>query len=141
MGRMFAYKRNLRTSLEMRKVNIMKRIRSWKVTAVSLVIGLIVTICYAGGDVARATAAGMVKPSARTLYIQNCARCHGADGRAQTPLGRRLEAANLTTADVKGHDAAKIARVIRNGRPEMPAFRKKLTAAQIAAIASYVRGL
>jgi len=79
--------------------------------------------------------------SPRSLYIQNCARCHGADGRAQTRLGKKLEAADLTSEDVKGMSTAKITRAITNGRPDMPAFRKKLTRQQIAQIVGYVRSL
>ena len=79
--------------------------------------------------------------SPRSLFIQNCSRCHGSNGRAQTALGRKLEAADLTSGDVKGDSLSKIERVIRNGRPQMPAFGKKLTAQQISAIAGYVKSL
>jgi len=79
--------------------------------------------------------------SGRTLYIQNCSRCHGSNGRAQTALGRKLEAADLTSDDVQDMDDAKMIRVIKNGRTGMPGFGKKLNAAQIASIANYVRGL
>lgn len=77
--------------------------------------------------------------SPRSLYIQNCARCHGANGKAQTARGRKLEAADLTSADVQGMSSARITRTIKNGRPGMPAFGKKLTPQQIASVTSYVR--
>lgn len=77
--------------------------------------------------------------SPRSLYVQNCARCHGSDGRANTPMGRKLEAADLTAADVQGKSAASISRAIKNGRPGMPAFGKRLRPAQVSSIAGYVR--
>lgn len=76
--------------------------------------------------------------SPRSLYVQNCARCHGANGRAQTALGKKLEADDLTRSTA---DVAKIIRTITNGRGDMPSFRKKLTAAQIASIAGWVKSL
>ncbi len=79
--------------------------------------------------------------NSQTLYLQNCARCHGSDGRANTPMGRTLEAADLTAPDVKAKSATSIERAIRNGRPDMPAFGKKLRPAQIRSIAIYVRSL
>lgn len=79
--------------------------------------------------------------SPRSLYIQSCSRCHGNNGKAQTREGRRVEADDLTTSDAKGISDAKMKRVITNGRGKMPGFGKRLTAAQIAQIAGYVRSL
>ena len=79
--------------------------------------------------------------SGRALYNQNCARCHGANGRSQTALGRKLEAADLTDDEIQYMDDAKMTRVIKNGRTGMPGFGKKLNADQISAIVKYVRGL
>lgn len=76
--------------------------------------------------------------SPRSLYLANCARCHGADGKAQTALGRKLEADNLTASTAS---TAKIIRAVTNGRGDMPSFKKRLTAKQIASIAGYVRSL
>ena len=75
--------------------------------------------------------------SPSTLYRQNCARCHGADGKAQTALGQKLEADDISG----GQSTAKIIRAVTNGRGDMPSFRRKLTAAQIKAIAAYVHSL
>ena len=88
---------------------------------------------YAGGS-------GLAA-SPRSLFLQNCARCHGADGKAQTKLGRKLEADDLTTSEVKEMSAERIARFITRGRLDMPAFGKKLTTRQITSIARYVRTL
>ena len=75
----------------------------------------------------------------RTLYVQNCARCHGANGKAQNASGRRLGAPDLTADDIRSYDGARLIRIIENGRPDMPAFKRKLTRKQIAMIANYVR--
>ena len=77
----------------------------------------------------------------KSLFVQNCARCHGVDGRGQTRLGRKLEASDLTSSDVKDRGTPRIIRTITNGRTGMPAFGKKLTRQEIASIADYVRSL
>ena len=79
--------------------------------------------------------------SPRSLYVSNCARCHGTNGRAQTAQGKKLDADDLTGGDATGISDAKMTRVITSGKGKMPSFRKKLTAAQIAQISSYVRSL
>lgn len=79
--------------------------------------------------------------SPRSLYLQNCARCHGSSGRANTTEGRQLEAADLTSPEIKGKSSASITRTIKNGRMDMPAFGKKLTPVQIASLVKYVRTL
>ena len=84
-------------------------------------------------------AAGETADSPRSLYVQNCANCHGADGRADTAKGRELDADDLTTAKVQNMSTAKIIRVITNGKGDMPALGRKLTPAQIRSIAGYVR--
>ena len=75
--------------------------------------------------------------SPRSLFVQNCARCHGANGKAQTALGKTLEADDISG----GLSTAKIIRTVKSGRGDMPSFRKKLTAAQIKSIAAYVHSL
>lgn len=75
-----------------------------------------------------------------SLYRAHCARCHGNDGRSNTKEGRRTEAADLTDESVKAMGADKMARIIRNGKGEMPRNRK-LSAAQIAGIVRYVKGI
>ncbi|HEV7700963.1 MAG TPA: cytochrome c [Pyrinomonadaceae bacterium] len=75
--------------------------------------------------------------SPRSLYVQNCAKCHGSDGKAQTRLGRKLDADNITG----GVSAGKTTRLVTNGKGKMPSFKRRLTAAQIAQIAEYVSGL
>jgi len=113
--------------------------RRIKLTLIAAFSGVVLmTSIHFGSNQANASA-DPVNP--RSLFVQNCARCHGSDGRANTPVGRKLEAADLTDPDVRSRSAASISRIIRNGRPGMPAFRKKLSPAQIASIAGYVRSL
>lgn len=90
-----------------------------------------------GTQVTAASAfAGAASP--RSLYVQNCATCHGSNGKSQTARGRKLEADDLTTSTA---NEAKIIRMITNGRGDMPGFKRRLTPAQIASIAGYVKGL
>lgn len=74
----------------------------------------------------------------KALYVRNCARCHGADGKSQTTLGQNLNAADLTVD--KGSVDRSI-RIITKGRGEMPGFGKTLTKNQIASIANYIQSL
>lgn len=79
--------------------------------------------------------------SARDLYINNCARCHGADGKGNTRLGRELDVSDLTSRKVQRMSRKKMSRVIRYGEDSMPAFRNKLSRKEINKIVSYVKRL
>ncbi len=81
---------------------------------------------------------------AQVLFIENCARCHGADGRGQTPMGKVFAATNLADAAWWKRARAgdkRLAASIRDGRGQMPAFGKKLSTEEIAALAAFVKTL
>lgn len=79
--------------------------------------------------------------SARTLYQNNCARCHGADGKSETELGRLNDAPDISGGKARKLSTAKLNRLITNGKGSMPAFGKKMTKSQITSVVAYVRGL
>jgi mono/diheme cytochrome c family protein len=74
----------------------------------------------------------------KKIYQQNCARCHGSDGKGTGELGRSLDVPDLTQM---GLSAAKIASVVKNGKGSMPGFKRKLNATQIASVSSYTKTL
>jgi mono/diheme cytochrome c family protein len=80
--------------------------------------------------------------TARTkdIYVRNCARCHGLDGRGQTEQGKKYDVPDLVE-EAKNSSTAKISKIITKGKLDMPAFEEKLTKRQISALASYVRKL
>jgi len=80
------------------------------------------------------------KVDARGLFAESCAKCHGEDGRARTLHGRLAGAQNFT--DTQWQTAATdedIVNAIKSGHKKMPAFQNKLSAAEIDALAAYVR--
>jgi cytochrome c oxidase cbb3-type subunit 3 len=89
----------------------------------------------------------------KPLYEENCAGCHGADGRGEgrgtgVTLSREREFAIMPPAlnnpgfQVAAPDAM-IATIIKQGRPSgiMPAFRTVLSDAEVADVVAYVRQL
>ena len=80
------------------------------------------------------------KVNAPALFAENCATCHGKDGRARTFHGRLVGAQNFTEANWQMNSTdAEIVHAIKTGPHAMPAFEKKLSAAEIAALSAYVR--
>lgn len=77
----------------------------------------------------------------RNLFVNNCARCHGADGRADTETGRLYDTPNISGGRLKKSSTKRLTRIITNGYGSMPAFGKKLSAADIAALVGYIRRL
>jgi cytochrome c6 len=86
------------------------------------------------------TSSSPVIPS-RALYLNNCARCHGANGKSETELGRLNDAPDISGGKARRLSAGKLTQLIRTGEGSMPGFGKKLTKAQITSIVNYVRGL
>ncbi|HNU08528.1 MAG TPA: cytochrome c, partial [Pyrinomonadaceae bacterium] len=70
-------------------------------------------------------------------YAKYCTRCHGADGKGQTPKGRQTNAGDLTKS--KMANATGI-RLIANGKELMPGFSGNMTAEEIKELMNFVRG-
>ena len=78
---------------------------------------------------------------AKEIYMQNCARCHGADGCSTTALGKTLKSPDLTVSKVQKRNDQRLTKSIEKGRGNMPAFGKKLSKEEITALIGYVRSL
>lgn len=103
--------------------------------AALFVFGLVALISVSGELGVRTVEA---QRGGAAVYAQNCARCHGADGRAQTRKGRETDAVDLTSDDWSP-DAARDTRIVTNGKKSMPAFGRRLSHAQINAVVQYIR--
>ena len=78
------------------------------------------------------------------LFRTNCARCHGADGRGDTPLGHTYNAPEFTDAEWwrKHSDitsTGQLVSIVSHGKGGMPAFGKKLRPSEIKLLVNYVR--
>ncbi len=79
-------------------------------------------------------------PGADT-YKAKCAMCHGADGQAATSMGKSMKILSIKNpAMVHAPDARLIASTT-NGKGKMPAYKGKLTDAQIRNVIAYMRTL
>lgn len=79
---------------------------------------------------------------ARSVYNTKCANCHGRDGRASSARARREHARDMTSGEWQDSVSdERIYNSISNGKGKMPAFKKKLSDAQIDELVNYVRRL
>lgn len=87
------------------------------------------------------TAGDEASAETRALFNERCARCHGEDGRGQTVIGRMVDAPDFADDGWwdEGKDERRFARSIAEGRGEMPAFGRKLTRAEVRALAAHVK--
>ena len=71
------------------------------------------------------------KPS--KLYVQRCAKCHGEDGKAQTPKGQKMKAQDFTDPEFqKAQSDDKLIDAVANGTDkDMPPFGKVLSSEEI----------
>ena len=79
-------------------------------------------------------------------WENHCAKCHGADGTAQTKLGTKLKLKDYSNAAAlaKFTDAdltkATADGVKENGKEKMKGYSDKLSADEIAALVKHIRG-
>ena len=82
------------------------------------------------------------------LFQKYCKACHGADGKADTPMGKRLNIRDYTKADVQAEFTDdRILQVMKEGitdekgKKVMLPFDKKMNDEEMAAVVAYVRSL
>ena len=69
----------------------------------------------------------------KAIYINNCLRCHGEDGKAGVNGASNLTASMCANKGLIG--------IIKHGRNLMPAYKDLLSETEINAVASYVKSL
>lgn len=80
-------------------------------------------------------------------WENNCAKCHGADGKGQTKMGRQLGVKDYTDAKVQeGMKEDEMLRRTKDGLKEgskekMPAYKEKLSEQEIKDLIAFVRTL
>ena len=79
---------------------------------------------------------------ASAIYNNQCAKCHGRDGRAKSLHAKHVHARDLTAADWQNDVSdERIFNSISNGKGKMPSFKKKLSENDINSLVTYVRQL
>lgn len=78
------------------------------------------------------------------LFIKNCASCHGKDGKAQTPIARKLGVKDLTQSKLTEAEIEK--QIVEgkrddHGKEKMPSFKSKLSADEVKALVKTVKDL
>lgn len=74
-----------------------------------------------------------------------CAKCHGADGKGQTKVGKKLKLKDYTDAKVQGEmkdeDMVKAITdgVVQGGKESMKGFKGELSAAEISDLVAHIR--
>jgi cytochrome c6 len=80
-------------------------------------------------------------PGAVEIYKTKCASCHGPDGAGQTPAGKAMKVRDLRSAEVQKQSDADLLKSISDGKGKMPAYKSKLSVADISSLVAYIRGL
>jgi cytochrome c553 len=79
------------------------------------------------------------------LWTAKCKSCHGADGKAQTPVGKKESIVDMSQpAWQKAESDAEIRKYIANGsskNKKMKAYKDKLSPEQIDSLVAYIRTL
>ena len=79
--------------------------------------------------------------TARANYAKNCEACHGPEGVGGLVKveDKQIKVASLKSEHAIKHTDEQLAKVITNGEEAMPAFKDKLTQAEIQDLVRFVR--
>jgi len=72
-------------------------------------------------------------------YKAKCAACHGADGKGQTMMGKKMGLRDLGSAEVQKQTDQELHAWTADGKGKMPAYKDKLSADEIKALVTHMR--
>ena len=93
---------------------------------------------------AAATALSQAAPASEN-WENLCAKCHGADGKGQTKIGKKLSVKDYTDAkvqaDMKDDAMAKAINdgISEGGKEKMKGFKGELSPAEVTDLVAYIR--
>ena len=88
-----------------------------------------------------ATFAFAAAPGAPETFKAKCASCHGPDGAGATAVGKAMKVHDLRSAEVQKQSDTDLQKVISDGKGKMPAYKAKLSVADVSSLVAFIRGL
>jgi cytochrome c6 len=76
---------------------------------------------------------------AAALYKAKCAACHGADGKADTAVGKKIGVRDFAAPEVQKQSDDELAAIINDGKNKMPSYKKSLKPDQVKELVAMVR--
>lgn len=105
----------------------------------------------AGSAMAESPRADVIPPqpaepvSGATVYEKSCGKCHGADGKGDTGMGKKAKEKGEKWPDISVSklDKAKTLAIVKDGVADtkMKGYGDKLSAAELEAVTDFVIGL
>ncbi len=83
----------------------------------------------------------LAQNSGEQVYKAQCAMCHGQDGLAATPVAKMMGVPSFKAPAIQKLTTADMIAATSNGKAKMPAFKGKLSQAQIEEVVAYIRKL
>ena len=74
-------------------------------------------------------------------YKAKCSACHGADGKGDTPAGKKMGLRDFASPEVQKMSDDELGAVIADGKGKMPGYKKSLKPEQIKELVGYCRSL
>jgi mono/diheme cytochrome c family protein len=99
----------------------------------ALIAALVTAFVFWGLDLTAQDAAG--------TYKAKCSACHGADGKGDTPMGKKMGLKDLASPEVQKLSDDELAAIIADGKAKMPSYKKSLKPEQVKELVGYVRSL
>jgi cytochrome c6 len=81
------------------------------------------------------------KDTAKPLYQNKCAMCHGADGKGDTAAGKAMKAHDFHSPEIVKMSNAELIAITTQGKGSMPGYGGKLSAPEIDSLVAYIRTL
>jgi mono/diheme cytochrome c family protein len=78
---------------------------------------------------------------AAATYKTKCAMCHGADGKGETPVGKKMGARDFASPEVQKETDDELTAIIAKGKNKMPAYEKSLKDTDIKEMVAFIRQL
>ena len=104
--------------------------RTMKLTAMMMAAALVIGL-----------ATPVFAEDAAATYKSKCAVCHGADGKGDTAMGKKLGVRDFHSPEVSKQSDTELFKITKEGKNKMPSYNGKLTDDQIKSLIKYVRSL
>jgi len=93
-------------------------------------------LCHLASGQTNSTNSPETGLTANRVFVENCARCHGA-----TAKGRYFRGPTLVSEKIANRSPDDLRQIITNGKGHMPKYGKKLTPDEIDTLVQQIRAL